>query len=143
MIATSSDYKMEVRGMKFDYRILMALPLLILVASVFLLVNQYTTTGEWFKRSIELRGGTLLNIKTPSEISVSFIEEALSDDFGSVSIRGLRGFGTHGVSIHMDAAVDYVKVIERLESSGIEVLDFSLENVGSSLSSVFLSQAQT
>jgi len=118
VIVTSNDYKIEIKGVKFDYRILMALP-------------------------IELRGGTLLNIETSGEVSVSLIDDALSDDFGSISVRGLRGFGTHGASIQMDATVDYTAVIERLGNAGIEILDFSLENVGSSLSSVFWSQAQT
>ncbi len=143
MIDTPNDYRMEVRGVKFDYRILMVIPLLLLLSSVALLVSKYNTTGEWFERSIELRGGTLLNIQTSEAIEVSFIEEALSDDFGSISVRSLRGFGSQGASIQMDATVDYEKVLERLESKGVDISDFSLENVGSSLSSVFWSQAQT
>ncbi|UCD02647.1 MAG: protein translocase subunit SecF [Candidatus Aenigmatarchaeota archaeon] len=143
VIVTSKDYKIEFRGMKFDYRLLMVFPLILLLASAGLLISKYSATGEWFERSIELRGGTLLNIKTADRISVSAIEEALSDDFGSISVRTLRGFGTQGASIQVGAEIDYTSVLDRLEERGIEVVDFSIENVGSSLSSVFWSQAQT
>jgi preprotein translocase subunit SecF len=138
----SEKHNMKVFGFTFDYRLLSIVPLLLLIMSAGILVNQYSTTGEWFKRSIELRGGTLLNIQTEAEVSVAAIENALSDDFGSIAVRGLRGFGTHGASVQMDAQVDYTKVIERLGESGIDITDFSVENVGSSLSSVFWSQAQ-
>ncbi len=143
MITTSNDYKINVKGIEFDYRVLMVVPLLMLLISVGFMVNKYSQTGEWFERSIELRGGTLLNIQTDGEVSVPLIEDILSDEFGSISVRSFRGFGTHGASIQMDASVDYEEVIERLEDGGVGVQDFSLENVGSSLSSVFWSQAQT
>ena len=136
-------YKIKVYGLRFDYRLLMAIPVILLVVSVAFLVNQYASTGEWFKRSIELKGGTLLNIKTADTVTVSDIEEALSTDFGSVSIRGLRGFGEQGASIEMDASVNYTVVMDRLEGSGIEIIDFSLQNIGPSLGTMFWSQAQT
>jgi preprotein translocase subunit SecF len=143
VIKTSKDYRINVRGVSFDYRVLMILPLLLLICSVILLVGHYMSTGEWFERSIELKGGTLLNIETTEEISVQHVEDALSGDFGPVLVRGLSGFGTHGASIQMGETVSHEEVIQRLKDSGIHVTDFSLENVGSSLSSVFWSQAQT
>jgi preprotein translocase subunit SecF len=143
VIATSDDHRIEFRGIKFDYRLMMVVPLVILLSSMALLVNQYATTGEWFKRSIELRGGTLLTIQTSEEISVPEVEDILGSEFGSVLVRGLTGFGSNGASIQMDDDVDFEKVIETLEDNDIEVIDFSLENVGSALSNVFWSQAQT
>ncbi len=143
VVKTSKDYTINVRGVSFDYRLLMVLPLLLLAGSVVLLVSQYMATGEWFERSIELRGGTLLNIETTEEISVGHIEDVLSGDFGPIIVRGLSGFGTHGASIQMDETVSHEEVLQRLKDSGINVTDFSLEKVGSALSSVFWSQAQT
>jgi preprotein translocase subunit SecF len=139
----SRDYSMKISGFSFDYRLLIVIPVLLFVFSAVFLVNQYATTGEWFKRSIELRGGTLLNIQTADAVSVSDVEEALSSDFGSISVRVLRGFGEQGASIEMDASVDYTEVMTRLKDSGIEITDFTLENIGPSLGSLFWSQAQT
>ena len=141
-IVMVESYKIQLRGFSFDYRMLVVIPVTLLVLSVAFLVAQYASTGEWFKRSIELRGGTLLNIKTAEAVSVSEIEESLSTDFGSISVRGLRGFGEQGASIEMDASVNYTDAMYRLESSGIEIIDFSLENIGPSLGELFWSQAQ-
>jgi len=143
MMTMEKRYTITVSGRTFDYRTLMAIPLIILAVSVVILVNQYATTGEWFKRSIELKGGTHLNIQTPEEVSLPFVENALGNEFGSLSIHTLRGFGSDGVSIQMDSSVDYEKVLQRLENEGLEITDFSLENIGPSLSNVFWSQAQT
>jgi preprotein translocase subunit SecF len=139
----AGSYKIQAFGMKFDFRLLALLPVLLLLLSAGFLANQYSSTGEWFKRSIELRGGTLLSIKTAEAVPVSSVEDALSSDFGSVSVRGIRSFGEQGASIEMDASINYTLVLERLEDRGIEITDFSLENIGPSLGSLFWSQAQT
>ncbi len=143
MVFMSEKYKIDIRGVKFDYRLLTIIPLIILLLSAGVLINTYNTTGEWFERSIELRGGTLLSIVTEGEVTVEFIENTLSDDFGSISVRTTRGFGTTGASIQMDAEADYEMVMSRLEANGVVISDFSVENVGSSLSNVFWTQAQT
>lgn len=134
--------KINVFGLRFDYRLLAVFPVLMLLLSAGFLVNQYNTTGEWVKRSIDLRGGTLLNIKTTEAVSVSDIEDAMSTDFGSIIVRGIRSFGEQGASIEMDASVNYTLVLERLDDRGFEIIDFSLENIGPALGSLFWSQAQ-
>jgi len=143
MIVMKEGHSINAFGLNFDYRLLALVPILFLLISVALLVNQYNTTGEWFIRSIELKGGTLLTIKTDKAVDVPGLESMLYRDFGSVSVRGMRGLGGQGVSIEMDASVNYTEVIEKLENSGISVIDFSVENIGSSLGEMFWSQAQT
>ncbi len=143
MVKMGEAHSIQVFGLRFDYRLLALIPIALLLISAGFLANQYATTGEWFKRSIDLRGGTLLTIKTGSPVSVSGVEELLSPDFGSVNVRGLRSFGEQGASIEMDASVNYTMVMARLEGSGINIIDFSLENIGPSLGSMFWSQAQT
>jgi preprotein translocase subunit SecF len=141
-IAMGDLHTIRVFGFGFDHRWLDLIPIALLLLSIAFLVNQYVNTGEWFKRSIDLRGGTLLTIKTANAVSVPVIEESLAKDFGSVSVRGLRGFGEHGASVEMDAEVNYTEVIERLENEGVEIIDFSVENIGPALGSLFWSQAQ-
>lgn len=143
MIETSKDYHVEFRGLRFDYRLLMIVPVLFLLASVLVLYVQYNSTGEWFKRSIELRGGTLVNVETTEPVAVPEIEGILGNEFGSVLVRSLSGFGSHGVSIQMGEDIDHEAVVQKLKDNGIGIIDYSLENVGSALSSVFWSQAQT
>jgi len=138
----ADKHKINVFGLKFDYRLLIIIPIALTIFAIAVLVNQYLTTGEWFNRSIELRGGTLLTIKTDKEVPVATVEQILGGEFGSISVRGLRGFGEQGVLISLDASADYSRAVERLSAGGINITSYSIENVGSSLSSVFWSQAQ-
>jgi preprotein translocase subunit SecF len=142
MAAHNMNRNMTVLGLKFDYRLLIILPVALLIFSSYVLLNSYLTTGEWFVRGIELKGGTMLSIKTGQPTHAADIEKALSTDFGKLIVRELRGFGEYGASIEMDSSVDYKKVMDRLTGSGIKITDFSVENTGPSLSTLFWSQAQ-
>lgn len=136
------DRKIRVAGISFDYRLLAIVPVVLLVFSVTMLVGKYVSTGDWFDRSIELRGGTLLTITTEQAVSTDSIESTLGGQFGEVKVRGMRGFGEYGATIQTDSSADYEAVIEKLRAGGIKITDFSVENMGSSLSSLFWSQAQ-
>jgi preprotein translocase subunit SecF len=138
----ATDRKIKVGGISFDYRLLAIVPVVLLLFSVTILTGRYVSTGDWFDRSIELKGGTMLTIKTQDVISSATIENVLGDQFGEVIVRGMRGFGEYGATIQVDSSVDYEAVIERLRAGGIKITDFSIENTGSSLSSLFWSQAQ-
>ena len=135
-------YAMSFMGLKFDYRLLAVIPVALLVLSAAILVNKYATTGEWFDRGVELKGGTLLTIKTQQPVDVAQIEAALGGSFGRVSIRGIRGFGEYGASVEMESSANYSAALQRIGDSGIKIVDFSVENTGPSLSSAFWSQAQ-
>jgi hypothetical protein len=131
------DRKIKVAGVSFDYRLLIIIPLALLIFSVSSLTLKYASTGEWFDRSIELRGGMLITIKTSEPVSTSSIEGALGDQFGEAIVRSMRGFGEYGATIEVESSVDYNEVIDELESGGIAITDFSIENTGSSLGSLF------
>jgi preprotein translocase subunit SecF len=134
--------KIKIGGISFDYRLFAIVPVILLLFSVAVLGSRYVSTGDWFDRSIELRGGTLLTIKTQDVVSSASIESVLGDQFGEVIVRGMRGFGEYGATIQVDSSIDYKAVLEKLKAGGIKVTDFSIENTGSSLSSLFWSQAQ-
>jgi preprotein translocase subunit SecF len=136
------DRKIKIGGISFDYRLFAIVPVVLLLFSVAVLGSRYVSTGDWFDRSIELRGGTMLTIKTQDVVTSASIESVLGDQFGEVIVRGMRGFGEYGATIQVDSSVDYKAVLEKLRAGGIKVTDFSIENTGSSLSSLFWSQAQ-
>ncbi|MFH0956475.1 MAG: hypothetical protein V1813_01285 [Candidatus Aenigmatarchaeota archaeon] len=136
------DRKVKVAGITFDYRLLAIVPVILLIFSVAALTSKYVSTGDWFDRSVELRGGTLLTIKTQQAVSAAAIEAALGNQFGDVVVRGMRGFGEYGATIQVDSSADYKAMLEELKAGGINITDFSIENTGSSLSSMFWSQAQ-
>ncbi len=123
-------------------RLLLAVPLIILFAGAALLVLNFTQTGEWFQRSIELRGGTLVSIKTDSQPDLAMIEEELSERFGKVIVRELRSFSGYGFTVQADAGTDVEELEAALDGLGVDTSDMSIETVGSSLGESFWQQAQ-
>jgi preprotein translocase subunit SecF len=124
------------------YRPLLAVPLLLLVLASGLLFYNYSQTGEWFQRSIDLKGGTLVSIRTDSPYDLGLIEEDLSERFGQVIVRELRSFSGFGLSVQVESGVDSGEVRSSLESLGVDTSDISVETIGPSLGESFWLQAQ-
>jgi preprotein translocase subunit SecF len=127
----------------FNYRVLIIIPIIMLLLSVAVLVNGYFQTGEWFQRSIELKGGTLITINTadPHDIGIDEIELALSE-FGQTRVRELRSFSGYSLSIEIDEKINTNDVLETLGSLGVDTTDSSIQTIGSSLGESFWQQAQ-
>jgi preprotein translocase subunit SecF len=124
------------------YLAVLLVPVVLFVFSVSVLVNNYTQTGEWFSRSIDLKGGILININIPHPVDINDLEKKLSGMFGSVSIRELRGFGGYSISIELEPHVNTSTVLEEIEKNQIDVNGASVQTIGPSLGSVFWNQAQ-
>ncbi|UCD07732.1 MAG: protein translocase subunit SecF, partial [Candidatus Aenigmatarchaeota archaeon] len=132
---------MEGEGSK-RYRLFLVVPVILLVFSVVVLVNGYIQTGEWFIRSIELKGGTLITINTKTPVDIDNLKEGLVG-FGDVSVRELRGFAGYGVMIGMEADVDSLEVLGVLGELGVNTADSSTATIGPALGASFWQQAQT
>jgi preprotein translocase subunit SecF len=124
------------------YRPLLAIPIVMLLLASGLLAYGYTQTGEWFQRSIDLKGGTLLSIRTDSPHDPGLIESGLSRHFGQVVVRELRSFSGFGLTVQVDSGVDADDVKSRLEALGIDTGDTSVETIGPTLGESFWLQAQ-
>jgi len=123
-------------------RILIIVPLVLLLAASGFLVFNFIQTGEWFQRSIELKGGTLFSITTDSPIDPAAVEERLSQDFGQVIVRELRSYSGYGITIQVGTGVDADSVKSILDEMGVDTSDMSVETVGPSLGEPFWIQAQ-
>ncbi len=129
-------------ALPFDYRFLLLVPIAMLLLSVFVLVNQYTQTGEWFQRSIDLRGGTMITLTTQKRVNVPVIESLLVKMFKDVRVREVRSLEGYGLTIELSSDADTERVIAELEKLGVEITDYSIERIGPSLGSSFWHQAQ-
>ncbi len=129
-------------GLPFDYRLLIVVPLIVLIFAVSVLVNQHSQTGEWFQRSVELKGGTVLTINTPEPLDIGMLESSLKQEFPSVIIRQTRSYESYGTLIEMDSETGVDDVLEELDGMGVDTSDNSIENMGPSLGSSFWLQAQ-
>lgn len=125
-----------------NYRKFIVVPALLILLSVAILLSNYSATGDWFDRSIELKGGTLITVNTNSPADIIELEGALSEKFGDVSIRRTQGVGKPSIIIEADENVDTEAVLSELESRGIDTSINSVQTIGTSLGTSFWSQAQ-
>ncbi len=125
-----------------DYRLSLSIPVLLLTFSIIFLVNGYLSTGEWFLRSIELKGGTLISLNLAEPTDTAGLEKMLSQRFGPVSVRGLRSLSGHGILIEAQEEIDTDAVLEFLKSQGIDTSQSSVESIGPALGESFWIQAQ-
>jgi preprotein translocase subunit SecF len=125
-----------------NYKLLLVVPLVIVLFGIGVLVSGFVENGEWFRRSIELRGGTLLTLSTDSDMDINIVKETLSQRFGEVSVKQTRGFSGSGLSIQADASVDPNDILAIMPEMGIDVIDYSSQTIGPALGESFWSQAQ-
>jgi len=134
--------KLKISGkIKINYRYLIIIPVCLLIFSIGVLVNQYLTTGDWFIKSIELRGGVLVTIDSVERIDVKTVENSLSK-FGKVSVRETRSVKGYGLVIGMPPETNTTDVINQLKGIGINEDWISIQTIGPSLGSSFWTQAQ-
>ena len=122
---------------------MLVVPIAMLLISSGLLISNFMSTGEWFERSIELKGGTLISVRTDTSHDLAAIEESLSQQFGRVIVRGLRSFSGSGFTVQVDADEDSGDVMQALEDMGIDTTEASIQTTGPSLGETFWLQAQT
>jgi len=126
---------------KRNYKLLMIIPVAFMLFSVGVLANHYMQTGEWFSRSIELRGGTLVTVKTAGPADAASIEAMLSG-FEEVSVSTFSSLAGSGFQIKTDANANATLMFSTLKAGGIDVSDYSVATFGPELSASFWSQAQ-
>lgn len=124
-----------------SYKALIIIPIILLLFSVGVLVNGYLQTGEWFQRSIELKGGSMIELRLSERIDVISIESSLSDKF-PLSMRELSGLGGYGIVIEVGPDTDPQQVLSELGAFGIDTSQPSIQTIGPSLGESFWGQAQ-
>ena len=123
---------------------LFIIPIIMLIASLFIIYNHYSKTGDIFDKDVSLKGGISATLYTQEDAKT--IEKELSDNLGKeVSVRKLAEFGTEkqtGLLIEVsdverDALKNAIASVAKIELTGE---NFSLEETGSSLGNAFYSQ---
>jgi len=126
----------------FKYGYLIVIPMLMLAGSVGYLVYGYSQTGEWFLRSIDLKGGTLINVPTADSVDILALESELSAAYGDLSVREIRRLSGYGILIQAGADADADAILLDLDNRGIPTDHASVETIGPSLGESFWYQAQ-
>lgn len=123
--------------MKYNYKAFIAIPIILLVFSVGLLVSGYLQTGEWFLRSIDLKGGTVISVPG---VGMEQIGSSLSSF--EARIREVGGFSGRGILIEVSSDIPSSQILSALQAKGISTAAASIQTVGPALGESFWRQAQ-
>lgn len=123
--------------MKFTYKTLMIVPLLIMLFSVIYFIY---LSYSGLDLDIDLKGGTQMVIETPSPVDMKSIENILSEF--TPNIRQASSLKGYTLIIELDSSVDTNAVKEKLKASGYDFDKYSEQSVGSTLGASFFKQAQ-
>jgi preprotein translocase subunit SecF len=125
-----------------DYRHWLAISIILLVFSAGFLVYGYSQKGDWFIKSIELRGGTVISVSLDSPTDISSLEDMLSERFGPVIVQETRGLAGYGISIEVDSSVNSSAVLSELNANGISTESSSVHTIDPAIGETFWQQAQ-
>ncbi len=123
------------------YKKLLPIPIILLAISIAVLAAGFLQTGEWFLRSAELKGGTIITINNPGDYNIQEISAALAP-LGADSVREIGGLSGNSLSIEIGEDGDADGILNALSSGGINTEDSSVYTIGSSLGESFWAQAQ-
>ncbi len=119
---------------------LVLLPILIFLLSLGILLSNFIRTGDFILRDIDLKGGTLINIETPTPFDTSKIEQSLAEKYGSAFVSSVQSVRGYGIEVQVDKDVSVNDVINDLENLDVVVNSFSSESIGSFLGNLFFEQ---
>ena len=80
-----------------NYKMFLLVPVLMITFSLLILFNNYIQTGEWFERSFELTGGTLITLDLKEPIDIKRVEDVVSEY--DVNVREIRSFAGHSILV--------------------------------------------
>ena len=132
----------EEKGYGRKYSHLLVISVILVVFSVGFLINGYYQRGDWFIKSIELRGGTVISLSLDSPVPIAELESELSGKFGQVVVQETRGLGGYGLSIEVESTANSTAVLNELAANGIDTSRSSVQTVDPAIGATFWSQAQ-
>jgi len=122
------------------HKFLIIIPTILLLLSAGILVNGYIQNGEWFARSIDLRGGTIITLVMDNPVDITVVEADLAK-YGTLNIRELRSVTNYKILIEGDDKLNTEPIISDMKAK-YPITGFSVETVGPALSETFWVQTQ-
>jgi preprotein translocase subunit SecF len=120
-----------------NYKLLIAVPLIVLALTLGYLILKTTTTG--LSLDVDLKGGTLVTAETTRSIDENDIENVLKPYEADVRIAS--GITGNSVFIEFDSEIDPQEVITTLQENGYSFDDYSIQTVGPTLGAASFNQA--
>ena len=124
--------------MKIDFKKLIIIPIILVIFSLVIIVNNIITYGFFMERDVELSGGLRITVPIKDSVDVKKIENVLKDAY----VRVARGYDTN-ILLIQTKEMDEKNVISKLK----EVVEFDeskieIGRIDTAVGSIFWKQAQ-
>ncbi|MBI2659915.1 protein translocase subunit SecF [Candidatus Woesearchaeota archaeon] len=133
------------------YKLLLAIPFIILLLAFAQISYQVYTTGDFIEKDVSLKGGVTITIPLEKEFDSEQIERHISGKFpnNDISVRTLRSAGAiAGIIIEADingndeAQVrNLLNAVEDSLNIGLDNMEYGIEIIGSSLGASFFRES--
>lgn len=122
---------------------LIVIPIALFAVSAGILFWNYSETGDFILKDIDLKGGTLITLNTEEPVDVEALEEKILERFGGGFVSGLTTSTGYGATVQLESGTAASDVLDVAEEVGIDVIDFEEETVGPVLGAIFFEQVRT
>jgi preprotein translocase subunit SecF len=123
-----------------NYKLLMIIPILLLLASLIYIGIFVSKTGDFFYKDVSLTGGTTITVYT-DKFAVADVSKAMEAKFGDVAVRSLTDVSTGkqlALTVETKANADEVKkALEDYLGFALDTNNSSVEFTGTALSQSF------
>lgn len=127
---------------EMNYKALMVLPIVLLLFSISFLMIQWTKTGSWFEKGIDLKGGSLLSIQVKRDVDSFELERFLKGEGLDVSVKTVSGLQGKGVLIQAAPEITEEEILQAVRNYGTKVESSSFQQVSPKLSESFFKQSR-
>lgn len=124
---------------KDNYKLYMIIPFVILAVCLAYVSWLYFTNS--LNLDIDLKGGNQISIETTTSVNQVDLENALKS-YGA-NVRIARGLTSYSILIDFDTKINPDDIIKALQDNGYTFKTYSVQTIGSTLSSAFFQQAIT
>ncbi len=118
-----------------NWKKIMILPVLILVISLGILGNNYSTFGDFIEKDVSLKGGYSVTVETEKEFSPAEVEDMLG---GDISVKKLRSIATgNALGYTIEYGGNNIDSFLNEVESLFEVSEYSIEEISPAISQRF------
>ncbi len=140
-----SEVKVQKNWYDKNYKKLLILPIILLLASVFILFQTYSETGDIIRKDVSIVGGSTITVFDESTDVIS-LKNALSVEFPDVLVRGISDIRTgNQQAFFIETTASPEEIIPAIESYlgySLTEENSSVEFTGQAISTSFYKQLQ-